>query len=273
MSERIEVRDYSRTLQAGRLAGRRHRWEEPRLHTWELMYTLSGRGRIILGEESFAISKGDMLLFSPATPRSYEPVGESLHWNLLWVHFEPPQDWENLLRWPGIRSGAARLSLPTPELRQKIFADLSEMLEVRNTQARYQERLSLNLLETALIRCQSVLPDASESSLEPRLRRALDLLSEAIAEPFNSARLACACGLSERQLFRSFQQHVGQSRRLYLEHCRLDRARQMLRETSLSVAEIAGQVGFDSPFYFSLRFRHLTGTSPTDYRKRLADGA
>jgi AraC family transcriptional regulator of arabinose operon len=38
--------------------------------------------------------------------------------------------------------------------------------------------------------------------------------------------------------------------------------------TSLGIAEIAAQVGYDDPFYFTNRFRRHAGKSPTQYRRR-----
>jgi AraC family transcriptional regulator of arabinose operon len=52
----------------------------------------------------------------------------------------------------------------------------------------------------------------------------------------------------------------------YVEARRIERATQLLRVTSLSVKQIAEQVGFESPFYFSLRFKKATGISPSAYR-------
>ena len=55
----------------------------------------------------------------------------------------------------------------------------------------------------------------------------------------------------------------------FLEQQRLDRARQLLELSGRSIGDIAADVGFDNPFYFTLRFKRLTGLSPRDYRKRL----
>ena len=51
-----------------------------------------------------------------------------------------------------------------------------------------------------------------------------------------------------------------------------ERARQLLARTTLSIKEIAAQTGFASPFYFSLRFKAASGSSPRDYRRRAEAG-
>ena len=63
---------------------------------------------------------------------------------------------------------------------------------------------------------------------------------------------------------------------VFVEQQRIARARQLLTMTSLSVKEIARQVGYDTQFYFSLRFKKQTGQNPTAYRtaarQAVADG-
>jgi AraC-like DNA-binding protein len=49
---------------------------------------------------------------------------------------------------------------------------------------------------------------------------------------------------------------------------RINRARQLLELTAMSIKEIAAEVGYENPFYFSLRFKKQTGTSPRDYRQK-----
>jgi YesN/AraC family two-component response regulator len=53
----------------------------------------------------------------------------------------------------------------------------------------------------------------------------------------------------------------------FVERQRIDRARQLLTMTSLSVKEISRQVGYETQFYFSLRFKKSTGQSPKAFRE------
>jgi AraC family transcriptional regulator of arabinose operon len=45
-------------------------------------------------------------------------------------------------------------------------------------------------------------------------------------------------------------------------------ASRLLRLTSLTIQEVAGEVGYDDPFYFSNRFRRYSGKSPSQFRER-----
>jgi AraC family transcriptional regulator of arabinose operon len=186
------------------------------------------------------------------------------------VHFEPDDSLAVMLRrLAHDTAGIIQLSLPTPELRNKVMRDLAEMCDVGSSRASYRDLLAFKLLETALVRCLSAAPlNHADKALDPRLKRALDLLSENLTAPFDSAALARACGLSERQMFRFFAEQTDHTPRAYLEICRMARARYFLRETTLSVAEIGEQIGFESSFYFTTRFKIHTGMSPSEYRRK-----
>jgi YesN/AraC family two-component response regulator len=53
----------------------------------------------------------------------------------------------------------------------------------------------------------------------------------------------------------------------YLIHLRIQKACQLLDNTTLQVKEIAAVSGFDDPYYFSRIFKKVMGRSPVDYRK------
>ena len=53
----------------------------------------------------------------------------------------------------------------------------------------------------------------------------------------------------------------------YVTELRIGKARQLLTETPMRIAQIAGEVGYNDPHYFSWIFRKVTGCTPTDYRE------
>jgi AraC family transcriptional regulator of arabinose operon len=67
-----------------------------------------------------------------------------------------------------------------------------------------------------------------------------------------------------------FREQVGQTPQQWVERERMARAMQLLALSSRTIANIAAEVGYDNPFYFSLRFKQHTGRSPRDWRQRAA---
>jgi AraC-like DNA-binding protein len=82
------------------------------------------------------------------------------------------------------------------------------------------------------------------------------------------AELAAECGLSETQLFRRFKQLTGTSPQRFLRRERISRAKSLLAEGEQPIGEVAAQVGYDDPLYFSRDFSRAVGCPPRTYRRR-----
>ena len=76
-------------------------------------------------------------------------------------------------------------------------------------------------------------------------------------------------GLSPSRLRHLFGEQMGVSPRQFQEDQRLRRARDLLALSRHTIGEIALEVGFSNPFYFTLRFKKQTGESPRAFRQRV----
>ncbi len=88
-------------------------------------------------------------------------------------------------------------------------------------------------------------------------------------EDFSRQMLAETAGVSVRQLERLFQGHLGCTIGQHLVSVRLDRARMLLRQTSLSVLDVAVASGFTSAAHFSRAYRSRYGYPPRHERKQV----
>lgn len=91
-------------------------------------------------------------------------------------------------------------------------------------------------------------------------------MDRAYAEPLDLSALADAAGCSRFHFLRSFQAAYGETPGAYLTRRRIERAKDLLRATNLTVTEICFLVGFSSLGSFSARFSELVGLSPSTYR-------
>jgi len=97
---------------------------------------------------------------------------------------------------------------------------------------------------------------------DEKLLAALKAMEANLETPLDREQLAALTGVSLRQLERSFRDRLGRGIHQHYLALRLTRARQLLRETSLSVLEIAMASGFGSASQFSRAFRRVFGSSP-----------
>lgn len=99
------------------------------------------------------------------------------------------------------------------------------------------------------------------------LLAALGAMERNIEAPLSRLELAQRSGVSLRQLERAFQRNLNRGIHAQYLNIRLARSRQLLRETSLSVTEIALATGFGSVSQFSRAFAKAFGSSPSQTRK------
>ena len=113
---------------------------------------------------------------------------------------------------------------------------------------------------------------AAAASQQPellrRLLRAKDRMDAASHEHWPVRRLARVGGVSEAHFARSFKQAFGIPPHRYLLTRRIERAMAMLRDSELSITEIAFDTGWESLGTFGRTFRDITGESPGDIRAR-----
>ncbi len=86
-------------------------------------------------------------------------------------------------------------------------------------------------------------------------------------EQLDSDYLTVALGVSRTALFEKVRKLTGYSLNDYVKRLRINKAAELLRETSMSIIEISEATGFAYPRYFSSVFKDLTGESPTEFRK------
>lgn len=99
------------------------------------------------------------------------------------------------------------------------------------------------------------------------IQRAVQRMEATVEEPVSPARLARELGVSQRQLERLSKRYLGCTPAKFHAQLRLQRARRMLRQTELSVAEIAIACGFVSLSHFAKAYRRQFSVSPRQDRQ------
>ncbi|MFD1344253.1 GlxA family transcriptional regulator [Litorisediminicola beolgyonensis] len=104
----------------------------------------------------------------------------------------------------------------------------------------------------------------------PKLAEVIHKMEDHIEEPISPAALAQEVGMSTRQLERLFRRYLDRSPKRYYMELRLERARNLLMQTDMSVINVALACGFTSPSHFSKCYRAHYATTP--YRERGSHG-
>ncbi|MGV3618243.1 MAG: helix-turn-helix domain-containing protein [Fimbriimonas sp.] len=220
--------------------------------SWLITLTLGGEGR--LGE--MRTRPGELVLIRPRTPHDYGVPEGGDRWEFIWAHFRPPAHWM-----PWLGGEAMRSSVADDRTRMR-FMEMH-----RFAPEAMGEDLALNALEEVLIRTAVREPgpvwDSRIAVVTSRVRAAVD-------HPWDTAELARLVGISPSRLAHLFREQTGEAIGRFIERQRVERAQRLLETSALSVTQIATACGFPNVYYFSKRFKHSVGETPTGYRRRIA---
>jgi len=251
-------------------------WRPTGTRDWHLLCSLSGRGRVGTPAGDRELDPGRLVLFTPGTPQDYglwlQPGRATGRWELVWAHFLPPAEWAELLQWPEWSPGLKTLFIADLRHRRLVAAALKRASLLWAQRLHRREDFGWNALHEALLWCDVHNPRSEESRLDPRIRRAVDYITEDVRRPFTVALVARVATLSQSQLIGLFNQQLGQTPRQFWESRRLEQARHLIERTQLTMAEIAEASGYADPFYFSTRFKSQVGISPRAYRRQVDRG-
>ncbi|WP_274426352.1 GlxA family transcriptional regulator [Chelativorans sp. YIM 93263] len=114
---------------------------------------------------------------------------------------------------------------------------------------------------------QRIGPERDLAGKSEKLRIAVELMAEYLDEPLSSGEIAAKAGLSVRQVERLFLRHLGMTPSRYYMRLRLERARELLRQTNMPILDVAIATGFTSHSYFAQSYRLQFGRPPSDERR------
>jgi AraC family transcriptional regulator of arabinose operon len=231
---------------------------------WLMILTVSGLGRVDTASGEVMATPASMILTAPGTTHDYGTHRESDHWEILWVHFQPPVEWLAYLDWPRVAAGVRMFQAAQIEPIESAFR---EVVSRSNEQNRRRRELSMNALERLLLLCEQDFPEV-EVRLDERIKAVNDSIHRHLRDPITLKDLARVAGLSESRFSHLFRAEMGISPGEHVRMQRLERARLLLARTSLGIAEVAAEVGME-PFHLSASFRKVYGKSPRAFRTGL----
>ncbi|MCD4485893.1 AraC family transcriptional regulator [Chromobacterium vaccinii] len=166
------------------------------------------------------------------------------------------------------------LHLRLDEERARLLRAALEMIARENAAPALGSRLVVQklvdvlLIEALRIHCLSGRGDGWLGALaDRRLSPLLQAVHSDLAAPWTLERMAARAGMSRSAFARHFRARVGDTPLNHLTGWRIQRARALLRESRLPLAEVAARVGYDSDAAFQRAFKRLTGLPPGEYRR------
>ena len=234
----------------------------PKLVDFDLWFTLAGRGRARLGDRHVDLRPGLMAVLRPGDTGTFTH-DPSHPLTVAFCHFDfgdpatPPPD--ELLP-------SRFVTLATPAVQAEQMRTLIRLADDPHPLVAVERAGLLASVLVEIYRQDAAAHGHPVSAIDPRINR---VISRVRARPGQRLTLATAgelAGLSPARLSRLFRAHVGVSFRDFCLNTRMERAGELLRESTMTIGEIARSLGYDEPHLFSRQVRAHWGISPSELR-------
>ena len=235
------------------------------LNEYQLLYITEGVGVFnSLHAKDVALKAGNLFLLFPGEWHSYHPTGKQ-GWKCYWIGFKGKNVDDR------VKMGF--LAIDKPIYNVGFSADIVRLYEEAYKRAQEEAPYSQQILAgivNHLVGLMYALERNIESSEDhtrvDMINHARLRIRETLEADITIQQIAKELGTSYSNFRKLFKEFTGISPSLYQQDLRLQRAKELLSSTSLSIKEIAYRLRFESPDYFSSKFKIKTGMKPSEFR-------
>lgn len=238
-------------------------WQwQPRLNDYDIWFVAQGHGVLSIAGHSYALQPGDLFLLRPGdTGWATQQPDDRL--TVVYLHLDiiPPT--------------TTNPWLPSRHVSFRETATIEHLLTRAVRLIESEDRLATVEARFVVHQCLAVIyrQDAANHNLHAAQHdsRIEHVIAHLRSQPERRVQLdeaAALVGLAPAYLSRLFSQATGESFRTFALRVRLQRARVLLEETSMSIGTIAQALGYDEIYLFSRQFKQHYGMSPRQIRDR-----
>jgi AraC-like DNA-binding protein len=246
-------------------AGYAFSWEKGRaLQEYALIYITHGKGLFESATAKKKLAGGDLLILRPGQWHRYRPDPET-GWHEYWICFNGSIA-DQLFAQNPFPTDPPVLSIGYNEQITRMFVQAQEL--AGEMPRAFQARIAAHIMHILALAQAARQPGSSDD--DELVRRIRCALTEHMEQNIRMEDVAASLHVGYAKFRRAFKAHTGLTPGQYHLQLRIGRAKDLLTGTDLPVQQIALQLGFDSPFYFSRIFKKKTDHAPQEWRSLTA---
>lgn len=238
------------------------------LNEYQLLYQPEGEGVFRSAhKEETVIKAGDIFMLFPGEWHAYHPSPER-GWKSYWIGFKG----KNI----DDRVRAGFLSPEKPIYHVGYSSDIIRLYEEAYKTAYEEAAYSQQTLAGIVNHLIGLMYSLERNIILNREQNYVDMVNRArlrirngLEEELTIQQIAEEMGVSYSNFRKLFKEFTGISPALYQQDLRLQRAKELLSTTDISIKEIAYRLNFESPDYFSSKFKIKTGSRPSEFRHKM----
>ena len=248
----------------------------------EIGYCRSGTGDMIFREEVCPYQPGDITIIPRKYPHTTNSTpGTFSHWEYLFINEDAFIEkifagQSHRIHRQQMIDAINRDALFFPKEKYPALAkDVLDLMECLRKKDTFFQEESEGILAALLPKAAQIqMSDAAQAQDHKTTRapgvvmQAMDYISQHYGEEVTVEELAQHCSVSESHLRRLFTAHMKMGVLEYINFVRIHEACRMLKDTDLSISDIAFRCGFTTTSTFNRNFKRITGENPCTWRSR-----
>ena len=238
------------------------------LNEYQLLYLTEGEGIFqSANQKPTRIKEGDLFLLFPGEWHTYHPLPHK-GWKSYWIGFKG--------RNVDDRVRAGFLSPTKPIYHVGFSSEIVHLYEEAFGKAKEEAAYSQQTLAGIVNHLVGLMYSLERNIILNKdynyadiMNRARLRIRESLESNLTIQKIAEELGIGYSNFRKLFKEYTGVAPAMYQQELRLQRAKEMLSTTNISIKEIAYRLNFDSPDYFSAKFNIKTGRKPSDFRREM----
>ena len=235
------------------------------LDEYQLLYNLEGEG-VFKSEhvKETAIKPGDMFLLFPGEWHTYHPLKDT-GWKQYWIGFKGKHIDER------IKAGFLSPEKPIYHVgfSHEVKATYEKAYDIAQEEAAYSQQTlagMVNYLIGLMYSLERNIILNKNSQQVNIINKARLRIRETLEQDLTIQDIAQELGIGYSSFRKLFKEYTGLAPAMYQHDLKLQRAKELLAIADDSIKEIAYRLNFESPDYFSSKFKAKTGMKPSDFR-------
>ncbi len=225
-------------------------------------YIVSGKGKFVRNGKTYHLEKGSAFFIIDETGGYYEADKDD-PWYYIWFNISGGMA-DYFLRSVGVSPDNPIYTTDNPEA---IARQLEQIVELDESNNEFLVcGAVISLLGTMIKYNQNTVAPIKIPSSE-YVKTCKEYVKMNLHNKVSVDDLCRCAGLEHSYLYRLFKKEINMSPVEYIINCKLEYAKNLLADTSLSVGDISSAVGYDDRFAFSKQFKKKYGLSPLKFRK------
>ncbi|MES2006434.1 MAG: helix-turn-helix domain-containing protein [Bacteroidota bacterium] len=234
------------------------------------IYCVKGSGWAKVGNKKYTVAPGELILIPANTPHEYG-ADEETPWTIYWMHFKGAGSRDFIyMMLDRMKEHVTAISFQQNRIHlfEEIYTSLERGYSIDNI---CYASLSLQYFLGSCCFDNSYNYQAAHEK-KNSISVCINYLQQNIDRTLSLQEVAKAVNLSASHFSALFKKNTGFSIIEYFNHLKVQKACQYLQFTDLRVNNIADQLGFEDPYYFSRMFTKIIGVSPNKYRTKKKAG-